>query len=120
MTKKKKQTKEYSSDQVKAVFTIRKTTNHSIRSIAKMMGIPKSVVGRWVKHDPDDKRQMKYIRKYDFRDVKRKVKTNMSKKDLEIFMNMENRILHAPIATQSELTVEWYDDYGTYSVGYLD
>ena len=120
MTKKKtnvrskeRTTKEYSSNQVKAAHIIRKTTGHSIRRIAKDMKIPKSVIGRWIKED-----EKIYVRKYDFRDVKRKVKKNLSQKDYETFSKMEHRILHAPISEQSELTIEYYDDDedGYYSV----
>ena len=113
MTKKKKTnvrskvrtTKEYSSEDVKGVKWIRASTGKSIRQIAKETGIPKTVVGRWVKEAP-----IVYIRKYDFRDVKRKARQKLSKEDYEIFQKMEHRILKEPIGRQGELTIEWYDD----------
>lgn len=105
MTKKKKTIKEYSSTDVRGVKWLRATTGKSVRAIAKETGIPKSVVGRWIKED-----EIVYIRKYDFRDVKRKVRYNLSKEDYEKFLKVENKILHNPIGKQSELTIEYYDD----------
>lgn len=105
MTKKKKSVKEYSSTDVRGVKWLRTTTGKSIRAIAKETGIPKSVIGRWIKED-----EIVYVRKYDFRDVKRKVRENLTKKDYEKFLKIENKILHNPIGKQSELTIEYYDD----------
>lgn len=105
MSKKSKpKSKEYDSLDVRYAQKLRKK-GLSIRKIGKQLNIPKSVIGRWIKED-----ERTYIRKYDFRDVKRKVKSNMSQKDFETFQKMEHNILHAPIGRQSELTVEYYDD----------
>jgi hypothetical protein len=101
----KKTTKEYDSVDVRYVLKQRNTTKKSIRQIAKDTNIPKSVIGRWVKED-----KMVYIRKYDFRDVRRQVSKKLSQKDIEVFMKLEHRILKEPIGRQSELTIEWYDD----------
>lgn len=107
MTKKSKtkpKLKEYDSLDVRYAQKLRKQ-GLSIRKIGKQLDIPKSVIGRWMKEG-----ERVYIQKYDFRDVKRKVKGNMTQKDLKKFRKMEHNIIHKPIGRQSELTVEYYDD----------
>lgn len=103
--------REYDISDVRLVKDTKAKTGQSIRAIAKNLGYPKSVVGRWVK-DP-----IEYGRKYSFRDAKRK-KPWLTEKERRKFMRMEHQILHEPIRKQSDFIIT-VDDDDTYTLGYM-
>ena len=101
---KKSPRKEYNERQVDIVTGLQKEFGMSVRKIAKETGIPKSVIGRWVK-DP-----VKWRRQYSFRDGYREVKSRMNKTLFKKFQKAQDRILNKPHGKQSTLKIKFIDD----------